>query len=229
MKKILFIIAIAVAAASQGNAQIHYIDVQPDITYPVGVTSSVPSASFAWTLNDAANDILSNDAVIVASITGNVSIIVRATATNGQTAAISVTGSNGSCTGATQNATIRVGLSTFTANFPTATQSICENDNSAAVSVGFTAVGTATATAFVYFIDLDNDGIQDPSELDVLGVIAANAATIPASVSPYNTPSIVTIRIKSVSGIDGVNTVSSPQTAINHVITINAKPVITWF
>lgn len=225
MKTKIFLSAIVASLSLCMFAQTHYIDVQPNNSYPIGVTSSVTGASFAWTLTDG-SDIITNDAAVNGSLVNTNSIAVSASATDGQTATISVIGSNGSCAGTAQTATIRVGAATFTATLDITTQSICEGDNSAAVTVSFsTTTPGATATNYVYYIDANGNGTQEATELDVTNVVASN--TIPAAT--YSTPGSANIVIKSVSGTVTGGTASSPQTGVACAITINERPVLNWF
>jgi hypothetical protein len=184
------------------------------------VTNGVAS-TFQWTENDPLN--------IITGVTGNadsITIVASPSATDGQTATVSVEAISisASCASDPQTVTIVIrtlGNMTFKASFGTAPAPICQG-SSALFSIKF---NEDSVTSYKYFIDLDGNGILSPGETEVTRTLTAPSSSDSISVL-ITTPGTRSMVITSISGIYmGQHITSSAD--VSQSVSVNAKPTIS--
>jgi hypothetical protein len=238
MKKILiFVSAVSLTAGIFAQPVLQVSD--KAATYPVSITADINS-DFTWTKNNGT--VVSN--VFGSPTTPNATlssqgITINAAANNGDETQITVSAVNTlatSCvTAVTKQLIVRyVTTPSYSATIGTTTQGPCQNAVAANITVNLTAVvGGSTINSFTYYIDANDNGSQDPTEISQtvpVGAVAPTTGTIDLSAFSTATVGVQPIRVTSVNGTTGVTTLSSAVTTNNvQTITINALPVLGNF
>ena len=182
------------------------------------------ASTFQWTENDPLN--------IISGATGNadsITIVASPSATDGQTATVSVKAISNSASCMSDPKTLNIlirnpGNVTFIASFGTAPAPICQG-SSAPFSITF---NRDSVVSYYYFIDLDNNGTLSGSETLITKTLAAPGSSDNLNVT-FNTNGNIPVVISFVSGIAGGQTITSGQSGVSQSVTVDAKPVLGNF
>jgi hypothetical protein len=208
MKRIIITLSMvftAVAIFAQKTYEAKPGDVLPMTVTGTGVT-------WNWTSSNTSVVSLTGAATATATAT------VSALATDMQTSTVSVVGTSAAlCPSDAFTITFTVKVTTpFTYSATIgAISAICYN-NTAAATV---TINTTGATSIKYYIDLNNNGVQDkPAEADLTQTVSGTTASITTAALTTNAKLVV------LSVTDGTTTSAS---GVSKDITVNAKPTIT--
>ncbi len=238
MKKLIFTVCAGFFSAGL-FAQAPVLEVSAGQSYPVsiGVTNAITS-NFSWTKPSDPNNILTNAFPLstLNATTSSQTLTISGIASNGQQATVSVDATSvaGSCASTASNLIVRVSVPTFTATIPIATQSVCQNSTASNITVNIAGPAGSTINSFTYYVDANNNGVQDlPGEASTIvavGAAAPTTGTINMAAFSTATAGIQAIRVISVNGTtSGGETRNSPQTGVNQAVTINAAPALGNF